>query len=106
MRVLARQLCRRNAVSPQLLDKFPPASASPALGSQQNSWFSSGILQDDADTMSQLDAEEVHFAAKLARLSGLCYGQPDRLAARLQAEGMQVQAQGQTSFTRYNMARP
>ncbi len=56
--------------------------------------------------MSQLDAEEVHFAAKLARLSGLCYGQPDRLAARLQAEGMQVQAQGQTSFTRYNMARP
>ncbi|DBA99807.1 TPA: hypothetical protein ACH3X3_012346 [Trebouxia sp. C0006] len=104
MQALARQLCRRNAVSPQLLDKIPPASASPALGSQQNSWFSSDILQDDADSMSQLSAKEVHFAAKLARLSGLCYGQPDRLAARLQAEGMQVQAQGQTSFTRWFVA--
>ncbi|DBB06614.1 TPA: hypothetical protein ACH3X1_012136 [Trebouxia sp. C0004] len=105
MQALARQLYRRrNAVSPQLLDKFPSASASPALGSQQNSWFSSDILQDDADSMSQLSAKEVHFAAKLARLSGLCYGQPDRLAARLQAEGMQVQAQGQTSFTRWFVA--
>lgn len=53
------------------------------------------------DTTSQLSAAELHYTAKLARLSGLCYGRPERLAAKLQAEGLQVEAQGQTSFTRW-----
>lgn len=52
------------------------------------------------NTTSQLRSADLHYYAKLARLSGLCYGHPEQLAAKLQVEGLQVEAQGQTSFTR------
>ena len=60
----------------------------------------SNFLSDDTDVPSQLSVQELHYSAKMARLSGLCYGNQGTLAARLQAEGLQAIAQGQTSFTR------
>ena len=72
-------------------------SVSSNLGSHSACCFSSAAPQD---ATSQLSSADLHYIAKLARLSGLCYGPPEKLAARLQAEGMQVEAQGQTAFTR------
>lgn len=87
---------------PELFRTLSPAhlGAAPALCFLNKSLFSSHGIQQAAGNTSHLNATELHYAAKLARLSGLCYGVPENLAARLQAEGMQVQAQGQTSFTR------
>ena len=79
----------------QVNEAVIPASYKP--GSQSAYCFSSAAPQD---VMSQLSSADLHYTAKLARLSGLCYGPPEKLAARLQVEGMQVEAQGQTSFTR------
>ena len=72
-------------------------SSSPEL---PNCWLTTSAA-DQTDAPPRLSVQELHQAAKLARLSGLCYGTPETLAARLQAEGLQVLAQGQTSFTRY-----
>ena len=48
-----------------------------------------------------LSSAELHKAALLARLSGLCYYPPEQLADRLQKEGMRLVTNGGTSFTRY-----
>ena len=72
-------------------------SVSSNSGSQSACFFSSAAPQD---ATSQLSSADLHYTAKLARLSGLCYGAPEKLAARLQVEGMQIEAQGQTAFTR------
>ena len=100
-----RRLSGSSDAVQKLLGSFPAAQTAPAspiavlhlLGRCQSS---SGTDQAAADA-PHLTATDLHYSAKLARLSGLCYGTPDRLAARLQAEGLQVEAQGQTSFTRW-----
>lgn len=100
MRALAPS--RYVGILPELFSTLPPAhlAAAPALHFLNKCLLSSHGIQEAAGNTSHLNATELHYAAKLARLSGLCYGAPENLAARLQAEGMQVQAQGQTSFTR------
>lgn len=72
-------------------------TVAPGSGSQSASCSSSA---GPHNATSQLSSADLHFYAKLARLSGLCYGHPEQLAAKLQVEGLQVEAQGQTSFTR------
>lgn len=69
----------------------------PSSGIRSSCCFSSSGADN---ATSQLSSAELHYTAKLARLSGLCYGRPEKLAAKLQVEGLQVEAQGQTSFTR------
>ncbi|KAI3436571.1 hypothetical protein D9Q98_005987 [Chlorella vulgaris] len=44
--------------------------------------------------------------SKLAAVSGLAYCPSEELSMRLQSQGMQLQAQGNTSFTRWFVARP
>lgn len=65
----------------------------------------SAALQQNASSAHEtapLSSSELHQAAKLARLSGICYGGSATLAARVTAEGFQFQTQGQTAFTRYD----
>ncbi|KAL3139882.1 hypothetical protein ABBQ38_004176 [Trebouxia sp. C0009 RCD-2024] len=76
-------------------------TVAPGSGSQSASCSSSA---GPHNATSQLSSADLHFYAKLARLSGLCYGHPEQLAAKLQVEGLQVEAQGQTSFTRWYVA--
>ena len=56
-----------------------------------------------ADTvLPPLSSTELHRAALLARLSGLCYYPPDQLEDRLASEGMKLVISGGTRFTRYS----
>ena len=50
-----------------------------------------------------LTGNELLMAAKLARLSGLCYRPTEQLLYSLQAEGFSLVAEGRNSFTRYVM---
>lgn len=75
-------------------------TVAPSSGSESACCFSSA---GPHDATYQLSSADLHYTAKLARLSGLCYGHPEKLAAKLQVEGLQVEAQGQTSFTRSGM---
>ena len=50
-----------------------------------------------------LTSNELLMAAKLARLSGLCYRPTEQLLYSLQAEGFTLVAEGCNSFTRYVM---
>ena len=100
--MLARHLYRCNAVAALAWRRkgtVQEAAVSVTLSSglQTACWSSSAGAPD---AISQLSSAELHCTAKLARLSGLCYGQPETLAAKLQIEGLQVEAQGQTAFTR------
>ena len=63
--------------------------------------FSTAAAEAHAQALS---APELHRAAKLARLSGLCYLRADELSARLQLEGLQLVCSGMTHFTRCVMA--
>ena len=59
--------------------------------------------QTGADTvLPPMSSVELHRAALLARLSGLCYYPPDQLEDRLASEGMKLVISGGTRFTRYS----
>ena len=51
-----------------------------------------------------LTSDELLMAAKLARLSGLCYRPTEQLLYSLRAEGFSLVAEGRNSFTRYVMS--
>lgn len=48
----------------------------------------------------ELSAAQLRHAAKLARLSGLCYRPADQLSESLEQEGLHLISCGQTHFTR------
>ena len=107
--LLCQQVSRHVGVAAKLVCPISPSRAALAVSVSSSPelrkcWFTSSAA-DQTDSPPHLSVEDLHQAAKLARLSGLCYGTPETLAARLQAEGLQVLAQGQTSFTRYSEHR-
>lgn len=72
----------------------------------RETFFSSSVFALQAQPPAQctdapLSTADLHQAAKLARLSGLCYVPSATLPARLAEEGFQLAASGKTSFTRY-----
>ncbi|BDA40661.1 hypothetical protein COCOBI_01-3140 [Coccomyxa sp. Obi] len=52
----------------------------------------------------ELSAAQLRHAAKLARLSGLCYRPTDELSESLEKEGLHLISCGQTHFTRWYVA--
>ena len=57
-----------------------------------------------APQQQALTSNELLMAAKLARLSGLCYRPTEQLMYSLRAEGFSLVAEGCNSFTRYVMS--
>ena len=55
----------------------------------------------DSPQRSPLKSTDLHRAASLARLSGLCYYPADQLEWRLQKEGLKLITSGDTPFTRF-----
>ncbi len=53
-----------------------------------------------SESRKELSAAQLRHAAKLARLSGLCYRPTDQLSESLEEEGFHLISCGQTHFTR------
>ena len=61
--------------------------------------------QQAVTLQKELTAAELRHAAKMARLSGLCYRPTDQLSEALRQEGLRLISCGQTHFTRWVSCR-
>lgn len=88
---------------------IPCASAAGARCRQQT-WraraFAGAAAHEAASNPAAPTSADLLRDSKLAAVSGLAYCPSEELSMRLQSQGMQLQAQGNTSFTRWFVARP
>lgn len=59
--------------------------------------------QQAVTVQKELTAAQLRHAAKMARLSGLCYRPTDQLSDSLDKEGLRLISSGQTHFTRWGV---
>ena len=84
----------------------PSLLRSPAVNPSSNGPGSKSTLNESkASSLGCLSSSELMKEAQLARLSGLCYLDWDKLKAEAQKEGFTVVAGGDTFFTRWFVAK-
>lgn len=100
-------LSRTAPFGPRLPDRLAPKASASFVGATLDTGgpqLAAGEAQPCGGSEEALGPAELQEAARMARLSGLCYlpsNRTDEVEARLAAEGMRLVASGDTYYTRW-----